>query len=150
METEIPMLLRETMAEFGVKAVDEWWSGLDEEARNDVIALWQNAGGSGECRVVVEGRIVELGDGAGENPELWHDDFYEYLANHELRFAPPQRFHICTQLAEARAAVKAGFIPGDFRCPEANHDCPMRRILEFTGGRGVRLRIAFVAKAGKS
>ena len=146
------MLLREAMSEFGVKAVDAWWSGLDEEARGEVIALWLNAGGGSEagCEVRVEGRIAERDAETGDDDsQLWHDDFYEYLVNHELKFdleKPLRVFHICTQLAEARAAVKAGFIPGDFRCPEVKHDCPMKGILEFTGGRGVRLRVAFVAR----
>ncbi len=152
METAIPMLLRETMSDFGMKAVDGWWSELDEQARGEVIALWQDAGGKSGCTVRVEGRIAEEDTSAadtGDDEALWHNDFYEYLVNHELSFAEPRVFHICTQLAEARASAKAGFIPGNFRCPEANHDCPMREILEFTRGKAVRLRIAFTPAAGK-
>jgi len=142
------MLLREAMSDFGMKAVDGWWSELDERARSDVITLWENAGGESGCTVRVEGRIVEEEEDAraGDDAELWHNDFYEYLVNHEFNFAQPRVFHICTQLPEARASVKAGFIPGNFRCPEANHDCPMREILEFTRGKAVRLRIAFTPK----
>lgn len=143
METAIPQMLREAMSDFGMHAVDAWWSGLDEPARNEVISLWNEASRDGQCTVRVNGRIV-TNDAEQDDPELWHNDFYDYLVNHELRFAEPRVFHICTQQPEARAAVSAGFIPGNFSCPVHEQDCPMRTILNFTNDRPVRLRIAFV------
>ncbi|MDB6109161.1 MAG: hypothetical protein JWR69_911 [Pedosphaera sp.] len=140
--TPIPVMLSETLSEFGVPAVDQWWAGLDEPARGEVIQLWLDASSGQPAVPYVSARFVDATD-PEESPELWHDDFYEYLVNHEVYLLYQYRFHICTQHPAARAAVASGFIPADFACPLAHQDCPMRQLLQLAPGRAVRLRLAF-------
>jgi len=140
--TPLPLLLRETMADFGMSAVDGWWADLDEPARGDVIRLWEETSFSQPCVAQVGARFVSATE-PDHDPKLWHNDFYEYLVNHEICLLEPAPFHICTQHPAARAAVAFGFIPGDFVCPLAHLDCPMHRLLRLSSGKAVRLRITF-------
>jgi hypothetical protein len=140
--TPIPLLLRETMSDFGPDMVDRWWAGLDEAARREVIQLWCHAGSDQPCVARVAARFVDA-DEAEADPELWHDDFYEYLINHEVYPLDSPRRHICTQHPAARAAAAAGFIPADFACPLAHPECPMRQLLRLSPGKSVQLRLLF-------
>jgi hypothetical protein len=115
---------------------------LNESARGDVLELWSAASVNDPCRVHVTAEFVDEKDQEND-PELWHDDFYEYLINHEVIIESYKGPHICTAEPEARAAAKAGFIPADFTCPIENQDCLMRGILEPAQGKSVRLRISF-------
>lgn len=83
----------------------------------------------------------------GDQPDpqalLWHDDFYDYLVNHEVYILREQPFHICTQHPQARAAIQAGTIPADYACPLARQDCPMRSLTARFPGAALRLSLAF-------
>jgi hypothetical protein len=146
MLSTLPLLLRESLADFGLEAVDRWWTELQEPARRDVIQLWEEANLGGRNEAYVE---VYAEDEAELNPALWHDDFYEYLVGHEAYYVDPagQRiFHVaCTRHPVARAAVQSGRIPADFACPWHEDDtaCPMRTLLQRAAGRSVRLQIAW-------
>src|SRR5262245_21166498 len=110
--TPIPEMLRETMAEFGMSAVNNWWEGLTEPERDDVIELWQSVGFGQPCGVRVGVNFVDA-SGVDEERHLWHSDFYEYLVNHEVYLIDLERHigGVCTREAAARAAVRAGVIP---------------------------------------
>lgn len=147
LQPTLPLLLRESLVDFGLEAVDRWWTELQEPARHDVIRLWEEASFDGRNEAYVE---VYVEDEASElNPALWHDDFYEYLVAHEAYYTDPIRgriFHVgCTRHPMARAAVQRGRIPADFVCPwqESDTDCPMRALLRRASGRSVRFQIAW-------
>ncbi len=135
-------MLRETMAKFGMDVVDNWWMDLDEPARRDVIQLWREAALLHPVVACVEARFRDEMESEA-NPELWHDDFYEYLVNHEIYLLEEHEHHICTQHSAARAEVKAGAISSRFECPFFDVGCPMRKILALSPGKSVNLRIGF-------
>lgn len=144
MLTTLPLLLRESLADFGLEEVDRWWTELSEPSRRDVIQLWEEANLAGHAEAYVEARAVE-DEAEDYNPALWHNDFYEYLVAHEVEYMPGRVFHICTRHPVARAAVQRGRIPADFVCPweEGDTACPMRTLLQRAQGRSVRLQIAW-------
>ena len=124
-------------------AVDQWWSGLTEPARDDVLQLWGNACENGPCHVKVSAVFIDDEERPQTGQDLWHDDFYEYLVNHEeylLRVPGP---HVCTAQPAAEAAVRAGFIPASFTCPIANSDCLMHKLLARAPGQSVSLQLTF-------
>lgn len=136
-------MLRETMSDFGMAAVDDWWSGLNDSARDEVIELWRTTSFGQPCVARVEAHFVEDGE-PGAAPLLWHDDFYEYLVNHEVYLPDAPPVHICTQQPAAKAAVTSGFISSGFVCPLAHDACPMRQLLRFGHGKSVRLNLTFI------
>jgi hypothetical protein len=74
-------------------------------------------------------------------------DFYEYLVNHEVILDDGRTDHICSAHPEARAALTAGRIPADFRCPRAQASCPMRALLNAAPGCDVRFAIVREAES---
>ena len=146
--TPLPLMLRETMSEFGMNAVDGWWAELDEPARGDVIQLWRDACFNEPAAVRVAATFVDSRE-TEDQATLWHNDFYEYLVNHEICFlANQRRSHVCTLHPAARTAVASGCIDAGFECPLSHEDCPMRRLLQITPGKSIRLRIAFAPSCG--
>jgi len=143
--TPLPDLLRETMSDFGMSAVDGWWADLPEPARGEVIELWQAASASQPCIARVAARFVDAEEEKEDDdrPDLWHNAFYDYLVNHEVYLLDEKGPHVCTQQPAARAAVEAGFIPSHFACPVAHTDCLMRQLLQRAPGKSVRLRLEF-------
>ncbi|WP_038168403.1 hypothetical protein [Verrucomicrobium sp. BvORR106] len=145
MLTPLPLLLRETMSELGLDAVERWWEDLDESGRRDVIELWQETASAGPVEVRVSGVFVDRGE-LGDDSGFWHNDFYEYLVNNEIYLLDPIQAHVCTRHPLARAAVQRGLIPDDFECPFSNGNCPMRGLLERDPGRSIRLGVTFKSK----
>ncbi|MES2695208.1 MAG: hypothetical protein V4773_17165 [Verrucomicrobiota bacterium] len=142
--TPIPPLLHEALTDFGQKAVDGWWAGLEEAERREVIELWRNSGVGPSGLVRVAACPVNEGD-SEDRSTLWHNDFYDYLVNHEIYILRETPFHICTRHPAAQAAIRAGVIPAGFACPLAQDDCPMQRLLQAAPGKAMRLRLAFGA-----
>jgi hypothetical protein len=128
------------LAAAGMKAIDEWWAELGRPARAEALHLWQdcNAAGSG-LAVRVEATFVDEQDDSPH--DFWHDDYYEYLVNHEIYLFDAPRFHICTRHPVAARAAQLGLIARGFACPFASGDCPMRNLLDLSPGRSVRLRV---------
>lgn len=143
--TLIPELLREAMSDFGMTAVEAWWTDLSEPARLDVIELWRTTSFDQRSVACVEAHPVSahLSD---DHPSYWHNDFYEYLINHEVYLIEEPGPHVCTQHPTARAAARTGFIPSTFSCPFAHRDCPMRQLLQLSGHQSPQLRLAFRPK----
>jgi hypothetical protein len=119
-------------------AIDDWWEHLDEPSRSEALRLWQDCRHSeNELSIRVEARFVEQPD--EETAEFWHSDYYDYLVNHEVYLLDAKKFHICTRHPVAAAAVRAGVIPHDFRCPFQSSDCPMQKLLSRAPGKSIRL-----------
>ncbi len=144
--TPLPEMLREAMADFGMGAVEGWWSDLDDSARDQVIQLWRETSFGQSCEAFVSARYVENGE-EEDDEALWNRDFYEYLVNHEAFSYQLRRYHICTAHPKARAAVEAGFIPATFLCPLEEEQCPMRLLLRAAGGRSVKLQVGFAPRS---
>jgi hypothetical protein len=65
------------------------------------------------------------------DPEDDDTDLYEWIVGHDLAFAQPRTFHICTRHV---------FIALDppFACPFADARCPMRAMLDACPNRKIR------------
>ncbi|MHA3771777.1 hypothetical protein ACXR0O_09605 [Verrucomicrobiota bacterium sgz303538] len=140
-KTVMPLLFCEAMSSLGEDMINAWWAGLDEGARADVVEFWYNSTNGQPAIATVVGRVNPVNETAER--EFWHNDFYEYLINHELYFVEPRPFHVCTEHHIARQAVRSGYINGDFQCPLGRETCPMRTILHYTCGQSISLSLAF-------
>lgn len=141
--TQIPPLLLETMADFGMENVGRWWGEMGETARADVIELWAECGGpEGLCRVQVAVQWVEKPEPENDS-YWWHPDFYEYLVNQEIYLLDEPLRHVCTRQTVAREAVRAGLIPASFACPIGDEGCLMRNLLACAPGKSARLKLRF-------
>ena len=138
-------MFREALASAGMLAIDSWWSHLDDPAREDALRLWQDCNGADSSLLVrVEGHFVD--DEEDGSDDFWHNDYYDYLVNHEVYLLDAPRFHVCTAHPVSAAAARAGFIPADFTCPLQRPDCPMERLLNRSPGKAFRLRIGLGVK----
>jgi hypothetical protein len=148
---EVPSQLLDGLAPADEAEVLAWWSGLADAARSQVAdlcdprrdqCLFGAVPGEAAARLpaVIGGCFVPRDDAAGWAE--WHAELFDYLlCNPELvMIAPPvvRRFHICTRHEAARAALKSGRIPADFRCPLDSGDCPMRRLLSISPNKSLQ------------
>ena len=147
--TTMPILFRETISNTSLCDVDQWWSGLEPLAREQVLRLWEACSldaGPEETNQVggvrVEGQFVD----GEEGPGFWDPAFYDYLVNHEIFLSEKPRFHICVRHPVARQAVERGLIPADFECPFGDSECQMRKVLDLSPGKSLRLRLALYRK----
>jgi len=139
------MLFREALADAGMLAIDEWWTHLDETSRSEALRLWHMCGHSeNELQVRVEARFVDEFDDEGD--AFWHNDYYDYLVNHEIYLFQVPVFHICTRHPVAAAAARVGVVPHDFACPFASGDCPMGQLLRLSPGKSLRLSVSLGKK----
>lgn len=147
----MPVLFRETISNTSLCDVDQWWSGLEPLAREQVLRFWEACSldsGPEETNetsgvgVRVEGEFVDGEEGQG----FWDPAFYDYLVNHEIFLSEKPRFHICTRHPVARQAIQRGLIPADFQCPFGDSECQMRKVLGLSPGKSLRLRLAFYRK----
>ncbi len=144
------------------RTVELWWAAIDEAARREFLALWNQPDslatseghgrrgeleGRGPRTIVFELHGVWVGeqeDGPTES-ELWWRYFFEHEVDHPGTFdwMPKSRvFHLgCRAHPVARAAVKRAWIPADFRCPLAHGDCPWRAALDEQPGKSIRLSV---------
>lgn len=137
----LPMMFREALANAGMMAIDEWWEFLDEPSRMEALSLWH------ECRHTESDLAIRIEARLQEEPVgFWHNDFYEYLVNHEIYWPQERTFHICTRHPVAAASARAGSIPHDFVCPFHSTNCPMRHLLSLSGGQSLRLHVSLYAK----
>ncbi len=149
----MPLLLQETLEDGGLRDVNEWWNGLDDQSQGGLIELWDAcvsrvalAPGSEETEM--ELRVIGTAtDPDSDNFEgFWNHEFYDFLVNHEEFYFEEKKFHICTSQPEARRAIEAGLIPADHVCPLDAALCPMRFAVDKAGGRSLRLSVDFVPK----
>jgi hypothetical protein len=136
MRARAPAQLTKRLSPEQTTDVDRWWQELAPAER---WALRPNAGRP-PARVVV--RFVVAGEAELEEGDASTSDFYEYLVNHEVILDDGRCYHICSAHPEARAALAAGRIPAEFRCPFARPTCPMRSLLDEAPGCDVRFSIA--------
>lgn len=147
--TQIPPLLLEAMADFGMENVGRWWGEMGETARADVIDLWTECGGpEGLCRV--QAAVQWVDEPEPENDSYWwHPDFYEYLVNQEIYLLDEPLRHVCTRQTVAREAVRAGLILASFACPIGDGECLMHQLLQRKPGKSARLRLRFSKGRGQ-
>jgi hypothetical protein len=135
-------------------AVVKWFDELCPEARRELVHLFDQRHDSFELACVAsddgtyEWRRLPLEampevDRKEPASRPWHQELYEYLAAHPeddlARQYTRRTFHLCTSHPVALAALRAGVIPHDFRCPFKDDACPMRRRLAENGGQSVAL-----------
>ena len=160
MPATIPQQLLSGLSVKQARAVRRFWRGLDGVVQTELDLLYDeraessaylNKGTPGEgatwlkLAVRTEGRLVTHEDGEPKDtfPNI---DFYEYLVNHEIYLHELDGvFHICSAHEQARAVLRAGFIPASFSCPFAKIDCPMRSLLGVAPGCSVALSLGVVA-----
>ena len=149
----LPDLLREALEEIGLKSVDSWWSDLGDSARADLLGLWdscseQHFGPGFASEQPMRIRMIGIpSDPLSDTFEgFWHQDFFEYLVNHEEFYKPPRTFHVCTAEPRARQAVKEGRIDSHYVCPLGKPTCPMRNALKLADGKSIRLSLTFVPR----
>src|SRR5262249_17976366 len=133
------------LADAGMPAIEEWWTQLDDDGRADALQLWQDCGQT-RAGISVKVDASFLDEAAEDGRDFWHNDFYEYLVNHEIYVKQMPVFHICPRHPAPREAARLGFIPHDFSCPFASGDCPMRKLLDIAPGKSVRLRVSLTRK----
>lgn len=122
--------------------MNAWWSGLRAAERRQLSALVDpraescsysrtaRADGSSVwygLSIRLRGHFVEQDRARPE--DTFPVDLYEYAVDHEIWLAEGPAFHVCTQHAAAREAVRAGLIPASFSCPLREEGCPMRHLL---------------------
>jgi hypothetical protein len=134
MGAKAPALLTRSLSPEQARGVDRWWEELEPSERR---ALRPNAGRAPARVVVRHVAGAELDEGDADA-----GDFYEYLVNHEIILDGERTYRICSAHPEARAAIAAGRIPAEFRCPLARAACPMRSLLDEAPGCDVRFSIA--------
>ena len=132
-----------------------WWATLSDVEREEMTERWAaetsespDAGDSGAFTVLLEARFVESARGeellveAEERLALATLD--DWIQGHpEYAWGLTERtFHICRAHPKARAAVRAGVVPADFRCPLARDQCPMRKLLNTRPGCAAVLSVA--------
>jgi len=127
---------------------NEWWADLSENDRTELTALFDPRqedrffgadAADDDPPTVRGGRFIPHDDAWGWSE--WGPEWFDHLAAHPEIVAVGQMrtFHICTRHPAARAALAAGHIPADFGCQFASADCPMRRLVNASGGSSVRL-----------
>ncbi len=159
MAATIPKQLLKDLSVKQTRAVRRFWRGLDGAVQAELDLLYDeraessaylNKGVSGErvrwqkLAIRTEGRLVTHEDSEPKDtfPNI---DFYEYLVNHEIYLHEFDRvFHICSAHEQARAVLRAGFIPASFSCPFAKSDCPMRTLLGLAPGCSIALSLGAV------
>jgi hypothetical protein len=135
MRARAPALLTKRLSPEQAIDVDRWWQEL---APADRRTLRPNAGRP-PARVIV--RFVVAGAAERDEADTDASDFYEYLVNHEVILDNGRTYHICSAHPEARAALGAGRIPAEFRCPFARATCPMRSLLDQAPGCDARFSL---------
>jgi hypothetical protein len=159
MPATIPQQLLTGLSGKQARAVRRFWRGLDGAVQAELDLLYDervessgylNKGAPGEgagwqkLAVRTEGRLVTHEDSEPKDtfPNI---DFYEYLVNHEIYLNDlVGTFHICSAHEQARAVLRAGFIPASFSCPFAKIDCPMRSLLGVAPGCSIALSLGVV------
>jgi len=142
MRARAPALLMRRLGPEQATEVDRWWQKLTPADRR---AMRPNPGGPPR-RVVV--RLVAEGVAELDGADAETHDFYEYLVNHEVILDGGRTYRICSAHPQARAALMAGRIPAEFRCPLARATCPMRSLLDEAPGCDVRFSMPRDARPG--
>jgi len=148
---EIPAHLLKNLAEADWSVVREWWVGLSETARSEIVWLCDER--QEECFFgvvpkgdsvpsVIGGRFIPHDDAWGLSE--WGPGYFEHLLQHpELVIdweSGRRTFHIgCTQHPAARACLTAGCLPADFKCPLGLQECPMQRLLAIAPNHNLQL-----------
>ena len=147
--TEVPPHLRTVYADVDRVAIDAWWGGLSEDARQELSRLCDERVDACFFGVVADerdhvvpkvrgGRFVADDDSWGFDE--WGPSYFEHLIEHPelvlvwdlLVWDPAERtFHTgCTRHPLARECWSSGAVPKDFACPFASGPaCLMRPLL---------------------
>lgn len=134
--------------------VQAWWRQLPRQAQRELALSWDMQAASCRFSLIDEAPLPRweevpivvgahfLPDEDPDDPDDWNVDFYEYLVNNpELGIHFNGRtFHICRAHPVARVLLRAGVIPGGFRCPQAGPSCPMEELQRLQPGTRVVLR----------
>jgi hypothetical protein len=145
----LPLLFKDALESLGMKSVDEWWLGLRESEQEGMLDLWSDCQTPGVTSSPRSGqRMVARFEGYFDDdldgqPVFWHDDFYEFLVNHEEYVFREIPFHVCFRQPEALAAIKAGEIRPDFQCPLHDTGCPMMQSPAITRGSSMKITLRF-------
>ena len=139
--TTIPELFRDALQSSSILNVDDWWGNLDDAARREAVSFWESVASPYIVGFHIEAYPEEDTEDEESKAGYWHNDFYEYLINHEVRWFEEPIYHICHRTSCAETAIRRGVIPSSFDCPIGDRDCLMKKILDRAGGKGVRLRI---------
>lgn len=132
-----------------MKSVDEWWLGLRESEQEGMLDLWSSCQTPTTPTLRNDQRMVARFEGYFEDdndgqPVFWHNDFYEFLVNHEEYVFREIPFHVCFRQPEALAALKAGEVRSEFRCPLSHGDCPMMQSPAISRNRTMKFTLKFV------
>ena len=144
----VPVRLRIHLSPVEEPAIEMWWKELEGELQEELIQMYNENEGE-EVWVELTARAI------GEEPvqpvdEVWVDQvhgLYEFLANKNIGpWDTVRTFHIggiCSAHPKAQQIIRKGELKGDFSCPLADCECPMKRIQSFFPGQGVKFFLRF-------
>ncbi|PCC75424.1 hypothetical protein SAMN02745121_03850 [Nannocystis exedens] len=133
-------------------AIEAWWAGLDDAARAEFTALYdERAEDTAFYATIVDGKTewhelpIEL-HGMYVDPEnapetaMWKQELCEFISNTGVQFFLVDRtFHICRAHSQAREALACGAIPAGFTCPFEQAACPFEQALAARPGQSIVL-----------
>ncbi len=112
--------------------VENWWKKLSNENKKELESLYLEDSIDADKFVAIQlcGKFVEQEKVLDLNP-FWINHFYEYIVNHELIIdeTKVKGGMVCFSNKEAELAIKKGFLYKDFKCPDVNDKCLMKKLL---------------------
>lgn len=152
---------QERTTDVGRAEVEGWWARLRARERRELTSLSDPRAESCQHQRVAraDGSAVWYGlpirvkglfvnypnsvrDMEDKAEEVFPWDLYEYLVADGPVSVGERVYHVCTRERAAREALRTGHLRADFTCPLARPDCPMRRLLDLSPGRSLRLQRA--------
>lgn len=132
-------------------AARQWWATLTPQQQLDFTLSWDQRADDGAWFGAVSDGVLEWHplpvELVGEfvdpvndaDHHLFKQQLLEYVSNHEdiQFFMVDGALHICRAHPAARGVIRAGRLPADFTCPNADDACPMRRLLARCPGKDV-------------
>ncbi len=136
---ELPASLVDGLLPPEISRVETWWAGLSEGSRNELTSLWDeridlkwfDTTDGDAVPSIIGGRFVPRDDMAGWDE--WQTEMFDHLMCHPegwevLTF---RTFRICTAHPVGREVFATGHIPADFKCPLANGECPVHKLIDW-------------------
>lgn len=143
----LPKKIRSQISAKEITNVENWWEKLSPENQKNLESLYLQEDEKAENTISIYlcGKFVEQ-----ERPDdrdiFWVNHLYNFIVNHELKLYPERRFvsgGICSANLSAQEAIKSGFIPKGFNCPEKKKNCLMLNVLHRNPGKSVKLYVEF-------